>query len=92
MEEGHKEVEFHLRVENQMLELDIADDGCGFDLTAASEAGYGLKNIPQRLARLGGPRHPPYVGCPQKFTPDFPASVWPAAGGGGRLFLCLARK
>jgi len=49
-----KEVEFHLRVENQMLELDIADDGCGFDLTAASEAGYGLKNIPQRLARLGG--------------------------------------
>ena len=48
------EVELHLRVENKMLAMDIVDNGCGFDLNAASEQGHGLQNIPQRLARLGG--------------------------------------
>ena len=48
------EIEFHLRTERQMLEIDIVDNGCGFDLNATSDAGHGLKNIPKRLARLGG--------------------------------------
>jgi signal transduction histidine kinase len=48
------EVEFHLRAEHQLLEIDIIDNGCGFDLTAASDAGHGLRNIPERLARMGG--------------------------------------
>jgi signal transduction histidine kinase len=48
------EVEFHLRLENQLLEIDIMDNGCGFDLNAASHAGHGIKNIPKRLAHLGG--------------------------------------
>ncbi|EEF60960.1 ATP-binding protein [Pedosphaera parvula] len=48
------EVEFHLRTVKQLLEIDIVDNGLGFDLEAAIEQGHGLKNIPERLARMGG--------------------------------------
>jgi len=48
------EVEFHLHVEKRVLEITIIDNGCGFDLDAVTEAGHGLRNIPERLARLGG--------------------------------------
>jgi signal transduction histidine kinase len=48
------EVELHLRAANQLLEIEIIDNGCGFDLDAATDAGHGLKNLPDRLARLGG--------------------------------------
>ncbi len=48
------EVEFHLHLEKRVLEINIIDNGCGFDLDAVTEAGHGLKNIPERLARLGG--------------------------------------
>jgi signal transduction histidine kinase len=48
------EVEFHLRAGRQMLEIDIIDNGCGFDLNATTESGHGLRNIPERMARMGG--------------------------------------
>lgn len=48
------EVEFHLHAAKQLLEIEIIDNGCGFDLAAATDAGHGLKNLPERLARLGG--------------------------------------
>jgi len=46
------EVEFHLAVADSTLEMLIADNGCGF---APREGdGHGLKNLPERLAQMGG--------------------------------------
>ena len=47
------EVEFRLAAVDGTLEIVIADNGKGFDPAAASD-GYGLKNLPARLAKLGG--------------------------------------
>lgn len=49
-------VEFHLAVDDQGLQITIADNGRGF-ATDSSAAGHGLKNIAQRLARIGGQCH-----------------------------------
>ncbi len=48
------EVGFHLRMTGTILEIEVEDNGCGFDPARAMEAGRGLKNIPERLQRLGG--------------------------------------
>ena len=47
------EVEFRLAAVEGVLEIVIADDGKGFDAAAAGD-GHGLKNLPARLAKLGG--------------------------------------
>lgn len=36
------------------LRLEVADDGCGFDMTAALETGHGLHNLAARVRELGG--------------------------------------
>jgi signal transduction histidine kinase len=46
------EVEFHLEVVENGIRIVIVDNGQGFDPDAAD--GHGLKNIPERLARMGG--------------------------------------
>lgn len=50
---GASEVEFRLRISGQTLEIDIADNGKGFD-PSAEAAGHGLKNRSARLAKIGG--------------------------------------
>jgi signal transduction histidine kinase len=39
-----------------VLEIAIADNGCGFDAATSSESrpGDGLKNMPKRMAKVGG--------------------------------------
>ena len=34
--------------------LDVADDGCGFDMTRVNGHGRGLKNLAARASELGG--------------------------------------
>lgn len=46
--------EITLQVEGGWLALVIADDGRGFDMTAAREAGHGLASMPARAAAIGG--------------------------------------
>jgi len=46
------EVEFQLAVTSSGLQIVITDNGCGFE-TRAHE-GHGLKNLPARLAQMGG--------------------------------------
>jgi signal transduction histidine kinase len=48
------EAEFHLRAGEQTLEIEIRDNGCGFDTNDFTVGGHGLKNIPERLAKIGG--------------------------------------
>jgi signal transduction histidine kinase len=48
------EVEFHLDVIENAIEISIVDNGCGFAVSDATADGHGLRNIPERLARLGG--------------------------------------
>lgn len=50
------EVEFGIATTPDALEISLADNGRGFDPAAAS-AGNGLKNLGDRLARLGGACH-----------------------------------
>jgi signal transduction histidine kinase len=47
------EVEFRMTFSNDILEIDIADNGRGFENGAEME-GHGLKNLSARLAKLGG--------------------------------------
>src|SRR5262249_10916773 len=47
------EVVFRMAAEDGVLEIVIADNGCGFD-RAAGKAGHGLKNLSARLIKLGG--------------------------------------
>jgi signal transduction histidine kinase len=46
------EVEFHLFVSDSALVIIISDNGIGFAIREGE--GHGLKNLPQRLLRLGG--------------------------------------
>jgi len=46
------EVEFQLAVVPAGLEIIITDDGCGFEPRLGD--GHGLKNLPARLAQMGG--------------------------------------
>jgi len=47
------EVEFRMAVSNEMLEIEVADNGKGFDSVPEKER-HGLKNLPARLAKIGG--------------------------------------
>jgi signal transduction histidine kinase len=50
-----QKVTVHLNQNGKSLVLEIADDGVGFDATAASEqGGFGLRGMKERAARLGG--------------------------------------
>ncbi|MBC8506624.1 MAG: hypothetical protein ISR58_20245 [Anaerolineales bacterium] len=45
----------HLRLENECIEMEIIDDGIGFDpLSLPDRGGMGLKSIRERAERLGG--------------------------------------
>jgi two-component system sensor histidine kinase DegS len=46
-----------LRFEREMVHVEIADDGCGFDPAAAQSSDghhYGLIGMRERIAKLGG--------------------------------------
>lgn len=45
------EVEFRMSVDENVLAIDIADNGKGFE---GDGQGHGLKNLPMRLVKLGG--------------------------------------
>jgi signal transduction histidine kinase len=47
------EVEVHITVVDDTLEIVLADDGVGFENTAGRD-GHGLKNLAARLQKLGG--------------------------------------
>jgi signal transduction histidine kinase len=47
------EVQFHMAIAGDLLEIVISDNGKGFD-PKAKHGGNGLKNLPLRLAKLGG--------------------------------------
>jgi signal transduction histidine kinase len=47
------EVEFRMAIADDQLEIVISDNGKGFD-TQTKHRGNGLKNLPLRLAKLGG--------------------------------------
>lgn len=47
-------VELRLQVEGATLVLEIADDGCGFDPTAAGKQSFGLVGMRERVLMLGG--------------------------------------
>jgi len=48
------EVRVHVTVEAGTLRVDIEDNGCGFDPSAARPEGNGLRNLRQRFQALGG--------------------------------------
>jgi signal transduction histidine kinase len=50
------EVILELSAKNRELRISVADNGCGFDPTAA-DGGNGLHNLRERLTRLGGQCH-----------------------------------
>jgi signal transduction histidine kinase len=50
---GATEVKFRLAVVNGWLDIVIADNGKGFDMTS-SQTGKGLKSLPLRMSRMGG--------------------------------------
>ncbi len=47
------QVEFGMGLVKGVLEIVIRDNGKGFDVSAGAD-GHGLKNLPARLAKLGG--------------------------------------
>jgi signal transduction histidine kinase len=47
------EVEFHLAMTDDVLEITMADNGKGFEVTPGRD-GHGLKNLSARLKKLGG--------------------------------------
>jgi signal transduction histidine kinase len=47
------EVEFRMAVTNDELEIEISDNGKGFE-GSAENSGHGLKNLSARLLKLGG--------------------------------------
>ena len=50
-----RSVSVSLHLNNQTVALEVADDGIGFDPTAAREqGGFGLRGMEERAARLGG--------------------------------------
>ena len=51
---GATEVEFQLDATADSIRIVVADDGQGFDPADATRDGHGLKNIPGRLAAMGG--------------------------------------
>jgi signal transduction histidine kinase len=50
---GATEVELQIQASETALEINIRDNGRGFD-PAASRSGHGVKNYHERMARLGG--------------------------------------
>jgi signal transduction histidine kinase len=73
------EVEFRLAAVDSVLEIVIADNGKGFDPAVAWD-GHGLKNLPARLAKLGGNCHVESLrGQGTTVTLRFPLAM-PAAG------------
>lgn len=48
------EVEFQLEVEQEAIRISIKDNGRGFDSDSAAPDGHGLRNLPERLTRMGG--------------------------------------
>lgn len=52
---GVKEVSLTLSYADDLVLLDVADDGCGFDPDAASDdGGFGLRAMRERVEHLGG--------------------------------------
>jgi signal transduction histidine kinase len=51
-----RQVSVTLRFEREMVDVEIADDGCGFDVAIKSSGGhhYGLIGMRERVAKLGG--------------------------------------
>ena len=50
-------IEIHCDFSDRGLEISVADDGCGFDVSAAADAPgahFGLSGMRQRIERLGG--------------------------------------
>lgn len=50
---GATEVTFHITFDHALLTISIADNGAGFDVSAAPD-GHGLRNSAERLNPLGG--------------------------------------
>jgi signal transduction histidine kinase len=50
---GAKNIAVKASLQNNILQFDIEDDGCGFD-TSASYTGNGMKNIRQRISEIDG--------------------------------------
>ncbi len=50
---GASEARLRIRLENQQMSMEVADNGLGFDSAAATERN-GLRNMQSRAARLGG--------------------------------------
>lgn len=51
---GARHIRVDLRINDQQLQLTIADDGQGFDPAVASGRGHGLRSMRQRAQWLGG--------------------------------------
>jgi signal transduction histidine kinase len=51
---GASEVRVSVRLRRQSLEIEIADNGCGFDVAKGEAKRSGLVHIRQRLEEIGG--------------------------------------
>lgn len=49
-----KELEVYLKKTEDFYQLRFVDDGEGFDMTQKKDSGFGLRNIRERIAGLGG--------------------------------------
>jgi signal transduction histidine kinase len=47
-------VTVYLRAEEGMIDLEVADDGCGFDLEQAGNGGMGLRTMQERAETING--------------------------------------
>ena len=50
---GCEKIDIEMNAENQILRLNISDDGNGFDLET-TKTGYGLQNMRERVEEIGG--------------------------------------
>ena len=49
-----RRIAVHITGENDFLQVTITDDGTGFDPSAEKPGHFGMKNMPQRAAQIGG--------------------------------------
>ena len=77
------EVEFHLEADPTRLRILILDNGRGFNPDGPSGEGHGLRNLPERLARMGGScevRSRPGAGTRVSISVPLPAESATEAG------------
>jgi ligand-binding sensor domain-containing protein/signal transduction histidine kinase len=73
---GAEEIRIRMRAESGRLRVEIADNGCGFELPARSSQGNGLQNMRERLESVGGRfavDSRPNQGTTVRFEMDLPA-------------------